>query len=179
MNPDVGLHFRLSDLADVAVLFDIRQAAIRELSLTHLSYREAATWAEHGGIPRVEKAIRKDEVWVTTPCLRTTLRSWPSVFRNASDSFPLKRCERSTMASYHSLRMKLLDLTGGARGTSGLERSSKYDGRSTEGRAVDRGIAIESAWRPSPETSHWAASTVYVAVASRVMTNPGLRLAGR
>src|SRR5207245_6284387 len=37
---------------------------IRQLSLTHLSECEAAAWAERGGIPRVERAIAKDEVWV-------------------------------------------------------------------------------------------------------------------
>jgi ribosomal protein S18 acetylase RimI-like enzyme len=58
------LHFRLAVLSDVATLFDIRQAAIRQLSLTHLSEREAAAWAERGGIPRVERAIMKDEVRV-------------------------------------------------------------------------------------------------------------------
>jgi hypothetical protein len=31
------LHFRLADSSDVTTLFDIRQAAIRQLSLTHLS----------------------------------------------------------------------------------------------------------------------------------------------
>lgn len=59
-----SLHFRLADPSDVAILFDIRQAAIRRLALTHLSECEAAAWAERGGIPRVELAIAKDEVWV-------------------------------------------------------------------------------------------------------------------
>jgi ribosomal protein S18 acetylase RimI-like enzyme len=59
-----SLHFRLADPSDVTTLYDIRQAAIRELSLTHLSGCEAAAWAELGGIPRVEQAIAKDEVWV-------------------------------------------------------------------------------------------------------------------
>ena len=59
-----SLYFRLADLSDVTTLFDIRQAAIRQLSLTHLSECEAAAWAERGGVPRVEGAIAKDEVWV-------------------------------------------------------------------------------------------------------------------
>ena len=59
-----ALHFRLADSSDVTTLFDIRQAAIRQLSLTHLSDCEAAAWAERGGIPRVEWAIAKDEVRV-------------------------------------------------------------------------------------------------------------------
>src|ERR1700674_1583646 len=61
-----ALHFRLADSSDVTTLYDIRQAAIRQLSLTHLSECEAAAWAERGGIPRVERAIAKDEVWVAT-----------------------------------------------------------------------------------------------------------------
>jgi ribosomal protein S18 acetylase RimI-like enzyme len=61
-----SLHFRLADPSDVTALYDIRQAAIRQLSLTHLSECEAADWAERGGIPRVEQAIAKDEVWVAT-----------------------------------------------------------------------------------------------------------------
>jgi putative acetyltransferase len=64
--PNPSLHFRLADPSDVTSLYDIRQAAIRQLSLTHLSECEAAAWAEHGGIPRVEQAIAKDEVWVAT-----------------------------------------------------------------------------------------------------------------
>ena len=52
-----SLYFRLADLSEVTTLFDIRRAAIRQLSLTHLSECEAAAWAERGGIP-------KDEVWV-------------------------------------------------------------------------------------------------------------------
>ena len=59
-----ALHFRLADPADITTLYDIRQAAIRQLSLTHLSECEAAAWAERGGIPRVERAIAKAEVWV-------------------------------------------------------------------------------------------------------------------
>jgi len=59
-----SLHFRLADPADVTAHFDIRQAAIRRLSLTHLSEPEAAAWAESVGIPRVEPAIAKDVVWV-------------------------------------------------------------------------------------------------------------------
>src|SRR6266404_4096215 len=61
-----SLYFRPADLSDVTTLFDIRQAAIRQLSLTHLSECEAAAWAERGGIARVEQAIAKDEVWVGT-----------------------------------------------------------------------------------------------------------------
>ena len=64
--PNPALHFRLADPADVTNLYDIRQAAIRQLSLTHLSEWEAAAWAERGGIPRVERAIARDEVWVAT-----------------------------------------------------------------------------------------------------------------
>src|SRR5437773_6155143 len=56
--------FRLAHRFDVTTLHDIRQGAIRQLSLAHLSEREAAAWAELGGIPRVEQAIAKDEVWV-------------------------------------------------------------------------------------------------------------------
>ncbi len=59
-----SLHFRLADRSDVITLYDIRQAAIRQLSLTHLSECEAAAWAERGGISRVEQAIAKDDVWV-------------------------------------------------------------------------------------------------------------------
>jgi GNAT superfamily N-acetyltransferase len=62
--PNPSLHFRLADPSDVTSLYDIRQAAIRRLSLTHLSECEAAAWAERGGVPRVEQAITKDEVWV-------------------------------------------------------------------------------------------------------------------
>ena len=61
-----SLHCRLADPSDVTTLYDIRQEAIRQLSLTHLSECEAAAWAERGGIPRVEQAIAKDEVWVAT-----------------------------------------------------------------------------------------------------------------
>lgn len=61
-----SLHFRLADPSDVTTLFDLRQAAIRQLSLTHLSDCEAAAWAELGGIPRVERAMAKDDVWVAT-----------------------------------------------------------------------------------------------------------------
>ena len=66
MTPNPSLHFRLAEPSDVTSLHDIRQAAIRKLSLTHLSECEAAAWAERGGIPRVEQAIAKDEVWVAT-----------------------------------------------------------------------------------------------------------------
>jgi ribosomal protein S18 acetylase RimI-like enzyme len=64
--PSPSLHFRLADPADVTTLYDIRQAAIRQLSLTHLSECEAAAWAERGGIPRVRQAIARGEVWVAT-----------------------------------------------------------------------------------------------------------------
>jgi putative acetyltransferase len=64
--PNRSLHFRLADPSDVTSLYDIRQAAIRQLSLTHLSECEAMAWAERGGIARVERAIAKDEVWVAT-----------------------------------------------------------------------------------------------------------------
>jgi GNAT superfamily N-acetyltransferase len=60
------LQFRIADPADVAALFDIRQAAIRQLSLTHLSANEAAAWAERSGIQRIERALTNDEVWVAT-----------------------------------------------------------------------------------------------------------------
>lgn len=59
-----SLHFRLADASDVTTLYDIRQEAIRRLTQTHLPECEAAAWAESGGIPRVERAIVKDEVWV-------------------------------------------------------------------------------------------------------------------
>jgi putative acetyltransferase len=61
-----SLHFRLADSSDVTTLYDIRQAAIRQLSLTHLSECDAATWAERGGIPRVEQATATDEVLIAT-----------------------------------------------------------------------------------------------------------------
>ena len=61
-----SLHCRLADRSDVTTLYDTRQEAIRQLSLTHLSEYEAAAWAERGGMPRVEQAIAKDEVWVAT-----------------------------------------------------------------------------------------------------------------
>ena len=64
--PNPSLHFRLADPSDVTSLYDIRQAAIRQLSLTHLSECEATAWAERAGIPRVERAIAKDEVWLAT-----------------------------------------------------------------------------------------------------------------
>jgi len=59
-----SLYFRLADLSDVTTLYDIRQAAIRQLSLSHLSEGEAAAWAERGGMPRAKQSITKDEVWV-------------------------------------------------------------------------------------------------------------------
>ena len=43
-----SLHFRLADPSDVATLFDIRQAAIRQLTLTHLSDYEAAAQPSSG-----------------------------------------------------------------------------------------------------------------------------------
>ena len=64
--PNPSLRFRLAGPADVTNLYDIRQAAIRQLSLTHLSECEAVDWAERGGMPRVERAIARDEVWVAT-----------------------------------------------------------------------------------------------------------------
>ena len=60
------LHFRLADLSDVTTLCDLRQAAILQLSLTHMSAPEAAAWAERGGTARAEHAISNDEVWVAT-----------------------------------------------------------------------------------------------------------------
>jgi len=72
--PNPSLHFRLASPSDVTSLYDIRQAAIRQLSLKHLSECEATAWAERGGIPRVEQAIAKDEVWVAT--LGSQLVGW-------------------------------------------------------------------------------------------------------
>jgi ribosomal protein S18 acetylase RimI-like enzyme len=46
------------------ILHDIRVAAIRHLSVTHLSPCEAEDWAGRGGPARVERAIANDEVWV-------------------------------------------------------------------------------------------------------------------
>jgi GNAT superfamily N-acetyltransferase len=60
------LHFRIATPADIATLFDIRQAAIQQLTLTHLSNDEAAAWAERGGIGRVERALANDDVWIAT-----------------------------------------------------------------------------------------------------------------
>jgi ribosomal protein S18 acetylase RimI-like enzyme len=65
-----SLNFRIADPSDVTTVYDIRQAAIRQLSLTHLSECEAAAWAERGGISRVERAIVKDEVWVAALSLQ-------------------------------------------------------------------------------------------------------------
>jgi putative acetyltransferase len=62
----LSLHFRLAGPSDVTALFEIRQAAIRQLSLTHVSECAAAAWAERGGIGSVEQATAKDEVWVAT-----------------------------------------------------------------------------------------------------------------
>jgi len=61
-----SLYFRLADISDVTTLFDIRRAAIRQLSLTHLSECEAAAWAERGGeaFDRI-----KPDVFVVTPLL--------------------------------------------------------------------------------------------------------------
>jgi GNAT superfamily N-acetyltransferase len=60
------MHLRLADSSDAAILSDIRRAAILQLSLTRLSKCEAVAWAACGGIPRVQRAIAKDEVWVAT-----------------------------------------------------------------------------------------------------------------
>jgi hypothetical protein len=43
-----SLRVRLADPSDVTTLLAIRQAAIRQLSLTHLSECEAAAWAGRG-----------------------------------------------------------------------------------------------------------------------------------
>lgn len=59
-----SLQFRLANPSDVTSLHDIRVAAIRHLALTHLSGREAEDWAGRGGVPRVERAVANDEVWV-------------------------------------------------------------------------------------------------------------------
>ena len=59
-----SLHFRPANRSDVTILHDIRVAAIRQLSVTHLSPCDAEDWAGRGGVPRVEGAIAKDEVWV-------------------------------------------------------------------------------------------------------------------
>ena len=61
-----SLQFRLANPSDVTTLHDIRVAAIRSLSPTHLSGCEAEDWAGCGGIPRVERAIANDEVWVAS-----------------------------------------------------------------------------------------------------------------
>jgi ribosomal protein S18 acetylase RimI-like enzyme len=60
------MHLRLADLSEVAILYDIRQAAILQLSLTGLTESEAVAWTACGGIPRVQRALAKDEVWVAT-----------------------------------------------------------------------------------------------------------------
>lgn len=54
-----GAHMRLADSSDVMALDEIRQAAIRRLSLTDMSVPQAADWVERGGIPRVEQAIAR------------------------------------------------------------------------------------------------------------------------
>ena len=59
-----SLQFRPAYRSDVTILHDIRVAAIRHLSVTHLSPCEAEEWAGCGGLPRVERAIVDDEVWV-------------------------------------------------------------------------------------------------------------------
>ena len=61
-----SLDFRLADPFDVTTLYGIRQAAVRGISLSHMSECEAMAWVECGGIPRVEQAIAKDEVWIAT-----------------------------------------------------------------------------------------------------------------
>jgi putative acetyltransferase len=58
------LQFRPANRSDVTNLHLIRVAAIRQLSVTHLSPRDADDWAGRGGVPRVERAIANDEVWV-------------------------------------------------------------------------------------------------------------------
>jgi GNAT superfamily N-acetyltransferase len=63
------LQFRAADLADITTLFDIRQAAIRQLSTTHLSDLEAIAWADRSGtawFKRIERALANGEVWVAT-----------------------------------------------------------------------------------------------------------------
>jgi putative acetyltransferase len=59
-----SLQFRPANPADVKMLHDIRVAAIRHLSVTHLSPCEAEDWAGRGGVARVQRAIANDEVWV-------------------------------------------------------------------------------------------------------------------
>ena len=59
-----SLQFRPANRSDVAMLHDIRVAAIRQLSVTHLSPCDAEDWAGRGGVPRVERAIANGEVWV-------------------------------------------------------------------------------------------------------------------
>jgi hypothetical protein len=60
------MHLRLADSSDVAIIYDIRQAAILQLSLTRLSECEAVAWAACSSIPRVQRAVAQDEVWVAS-----------------------------------------------------------------------------------------------------------------
>jgi len=62
--PTLRLELRIAVAADAATLFGVRQAAIRALTPTHLTPGEAAAWAGHGGMPRVERAIADDQVGV-------------------------------------------------------------------------------------------------------------------
>jgi GNAT superfamily N-acetyltransferase len=65
------IQIRLADLGDVPSLLDMRRAAIRQLSITHLSTLAADTWAAQGGVFRVESAIANDEVWIANCDLQT------------------------------------------------------------------------------------------------------------
>ena len=119
-----SLYFRLADLSEVTTLFDIRQAAIRQLSLTHLSECEAAAWAERGGVPRVEGAIAKDEVWVAaldsrllagfieqpTPSRVSTSRPQPHAMVSAqlSSSSPRPTSRKGVIISLSSSQVSML-----------------------------------------------------------------------
>jgi putative acetyltransferase len=59
-----SLQLRPANRSDVTILHDIRVSAIRQLSVTHLALCDAEDWAGRGGVPRVERAIANDEVWV-------------------------------------------------------------------------------------------------------------------
>jgi GNAT superfamily N-acetyltransferase len=65
------IEIRLADLGDAHALLDMRRAAIRQLSITHLSALVAETWAMQSGIFRVASAITNDEVWVANCDLKT------------------------------------------------------------------------------------------------------------
>jgi GNAT superfamily N-acetyltransferase len=65
------IQIRLADFSDVQVLFDIRRASIRQLSITHLSTLAAETWATQCGVLRIESAIKNDEVWIASRDLQT------------------------------------------------------------------------------------------------------------